>query len=331
MIKYRVILTILILGTFSLGGRAQHTLSGSATDAASQPLPFANVLLLSSPDSSFVTGNTTDEKGEFTFATDREGTFLLKITALGYENYLSEPFVLSAAQLVRRFDNLVLREGGIALSEVRVKGERPLFVRQIDRTVINIANQINTAGSSALEILERSPGVVVNRQRSTIAMLGKNGVNVMLNGKMQYMPADALFAFLAGLNADNIQSIELITTPPANLDAQGNAGYINIVLKSNPDEGLSGSYALSAGYGRGETGNASLSLNYRKKKVNVFGNYSYLRSGQEQYTDLERRTGQGAEMLNTLLTSDLNPITYDLTYRMASESFGQKGQTWHRR
>lgn len=135
-------------------------------------------------------------------------------------------------------------------------------------------------------------------------MMGKDGVNVMINGKLNYMPTDALIQFLEGMDANNISKIELITTPPANFDAQGNAGFINIVLKRNLDEGLQGSYAVSAGYGRGFVGNASINLNYQKGKVNLFGNYSYTRNDQEQFTDLNRNIGD----FTTDLIYDREPI-----------------------
>src|SRR5665213_4256511 len=105
-----------------------------------------------------------------------------------------------------------------------------MFEQKIDRMVINVKNSITDAGGSALDVLEKSPGVTVNRQNNSIAINGKNGVVVMINGRLTYMPMDALFQLLAGTNADNIEKIELITTPPAKYDAEGNAGYINIVL-----------------------------------------------------------------------------------------------------
>jgi len=134
---------------------------------------------------------------------------------LGFDTYTSETVSLSNTRPSVSLGTVQLSEGALALEEVQVTGSRPLIERKIDRLIVNVANKVNTAGSSALEILERSPGVVVNRQGNSIAMLGKEGVNVMVNGKLQYMPADALFSYLQGLDADNIQSLELITTPPA--------------------------------------------------------------------------------------------------------------------
>ena len=92
---------------------------------------------------------------------------------------------------------------------------------------------MSASGGTALDLLEQTPGIVVDRQNLSISMMGKGGVRIMVNGRMNYLPNDAVGAYLAGINADNIETIELITTPPANFDAEGNAGYINIILKNN--------------------------------------------------------------------------------------------------
>ncbi|RKN83540.1 TonB-dependent receptor domain-containing protein [Ulvibacterium marinum] len=297
-------------------GTAQFTVTGTSEDTNGLPLAFANVLLLKTSDSTFVSGATSDDNGTFELTTVTAGEYRVTVSVLGFDTYTSQSFSLSDARPNMELGTVQLSEGALALNEVQVVGSRPLIERKIDRLVVNVANKVNTAGSSALEILERSPGVVVNRQGNSIAMLGKEGVNVMVNGKLQYMPADALFSYLQGLDADNIQSLELITTPPANLDAQGNAGYINLVLKKNPDEGFNGGYSLSAGFGQGETGNASVNFNYRKNRINLFGSYSYLRNGQEQFTTLERRTGTGDDFTETLLTSDRNPTQNNHNYRL---------------
>ncbi len=154
--------------------------------------------------------------------------------------------------------------------------------------VINVSSSILSDGSSALEILERSPGVIVDRQNSTISLVGKNGVLVMINGKQSYMPTSSVVQLLQGMNASNIETIELITTPPANFDAEGNAGFINIVLKERTDVGLNGSYALSFGIGNGTTTNDNINFNYRKNKINLFGDYSFLRDAQLQLFKFDR-------------------------------------------
>ncbi|MBK5272427.1 MAG: outer membrane beta-barrel protein, partial [Bacteroidia bacterium] len=156
------------------------------------------------------------------------------------------------------------------------------------------------AGGTALEVLEKSPGVIVNRQSNSIGLNGKNGVVVMINGKISRMSSDAIVQMLGGMNASNIEKIELITTPPANFDAEGNAGYINIILISNPNKGLNGNYSLTMGYGKGYTPAASVNFNYRNKMINLYGDYSFVWNNQEQEFDFSRRyIDQGVTTQNT--------------------------------
>src|SRR5678815_2051937 len=115
----------------------------------------------------------------------------------------------------------VLTNSKDQLKGVTVTGKKPMIEQKIDRMVINVKNSIVNAGGSALDVLEKSPGVTVNRQNNAISINGKSGVVVMLNGKMTYMPMDALIQMLDGIRAGNIEKIELITTPPAKYDAEG--------------------------------------------------------------------------------------------------------------
>src|SRR6185295_2449053 len=152
---------------------------------------------------------------------------------------------------------------------------KPLYQQLIDRTVINVENSITSAGSTALEVLMRSPGIMVDHYNNTISMNGKNGVVLMINGKPSYMPVSAVMQMLSSMPSSNIEKIELITTPPANFDAEGNAGYINIVLKTNNNVGTNGSFSVMTGYGKGIITNPSLNFNHRKGNVNIYGDGSY--------------------------------------------------------
>ena len=267
---------------------AQYQLSGQVVDTNKEPLGFANIVLSLASDSSFVDGTTSDMEGQFSLNISNTNAYFVTISTLGFNAYHSNQLNPTEQNPKIDLGTITLSEGGLQLKEVQVVATKPIFERKIDRTVINLENRTATAGATALEVLEQSPGVVVDRSSGGIGMLGKDGVNVMINGKLNYMPNDALIQFLGGMDANNITKIELITTPPANLDAQGNAGFINIVLKRNTDEGLKGSYALTSGYGRGLLGNASINLNYRKGKINFFGNYAYTHNEQEQFTTLSR-------------------------------------------
>lgn len=141
--------------------------------------------------------------------------------------------------------------------------------------VINVQSSPIMAGNSVMEILERSPGVIVDRQNFSVRMNGKNGVSVMINGKMTRMNMTALFGMLDGMPASNVEKIELITTPPANFEAEGNAGFINIVLKRNDYEGINGGISAMVGHGRRERFMVGGNINYRRKKINVFADYNF--------------------------------------------------------
>ena len=158
-------------------------------------------------------------------------------------------------------------------------------------------------------MLERSPGVLVNRQDNSISLTGKEGVVVMMNGKLSYMPTSSLVQLLDGMSSDNIESIELITTPPANFDAEGNAGYINIVLKQNIDTGLNGSYSFSGGVGNGTRTSENINFNYRKNKINFFGDYSFSRRNQGQLFKQSRSfTDSNGLDIDLATESDRDPI-----------------------
>lgn len=297
-------LSVTLLPNISHG---QYSVSGTVHDADGEPLSLATVVLLNSSDNALIDGEVADVDGNFELNIDREGNYKLRVSMVGFSTFHSEPFQLSESNPLRNFGTLVLQTGNLEMESLQVTADRPYIIREIDRTVLNVEDRVSTAGANTLEILEQAPGIIVNRQNNSITMLGKDGVNVMINGKEQYMPANALLNYLEGLDGSNIRSIELITTPPASLDAEGNAGFINIELKQERESGFNGTTAFSSGYGRGETGNVSLNLNYRASKVNISGSYSYLRSGQEQFTTLFRRTGSGSNLSEVFLTSDRSP------------------------
>jgi len=264
---------VLVFFIFSvpLFGQSKYTIKGSEETSNKNVLPFSNLLLLKQSDSSFVKGVVSNENGIYEFELVEQGSYIILSSMIGYQSAYSKLIrVENDFQL-----EIQLLDQGETLKEVIVKVDKPLYEQKIDRLVINVENSIVSAGGSALEILERSPGVIVNRQNSSISVVGKDGVQIMINGKMSYVPVSSLIQVLDGMRADNIESIELITTPPANLDAEGNAGFINIITKKNSDLGFNGAYSLSAGYGTYPITSDNINFNYRKNKINFYGNYSF--------------------------------------------------------
>ncbi|HXB07388.1 MAG TPA: outer membrane beta-barrel family protein [Puia sp.] len=160
------------------------------------------------------------------------------------------------------------------LQQVEVTGRTPLIKRRHDKTIVNVEASVTNTGSTVLEMLERSPGVIVDRNGG-ITLNGKAGVLVMIDDKPTYLSGDDLNNLLSSMNASQVSQIELITNPSAKYDAAGSAGIINIKTRKNRNEGLNGSLTTSYGQGVYPKTNNSLVLNYRKGRVNTFLNYSF--------------------------------------------------------
>lgn len=305
---------VLLFFIFSLNLNAQssYTISGLIQEKEGEPIAFANVLLYKVSDTTLVKGTLAQEDGRFTLDNVVSGNYIVQGSMIGYKSEYSKPFELNQDYNV---ETIVL-SGFEALDEVTVVATKQLFEQKVDRMVINVESSIVSSGGSALEILERSPGVLVNRQSNGISLAGKDGVVIMINGKTSYVPASSIVQMLDGMSADNIETIELITTPPANLDAEGNAGFINIVLKKRTDLGLNGSYSLSAGYGDGETTSDNINFNYRKNKINLFGNYSFSLDKRAQVFSTSREYEEDNNLLFTKTVTDRDPRQRDHNMRL---------------
>ena len=257
-------------------GRSQTGIHGKVVDLNDQPVSNANVLLLKAADSSLVTGMFTNETGSYNFQKIASGKYLITSTYLGFTPAYSPVFESNVNDHLE-IGTIKLVEENLHLAEVTITAKKPLLEQKIDRLVINVAASITSAGNTALEVLERSPGVIVDHQNNSISMNGKDGVILMVNGKISHMPIAAAVQMLAGMSSGNIEKIELISTPPANFDAAGNAGYINVVLKANNNVGTNGSFSASVGYGKGWVEQLNINFNHRRGKVNVYGDLSLSR------------------------------------------------------
>ncbi|MBC7828526.1 MAG: TonB-dependent receptor [Chitinophagaceae bacterium] len=283
---------------------AQVQIRGIVRDANEKPVSNANIVLLNAGDSSGLINTMANEVGIYVFNNVAIGDYAIKLTAIGFEQKYSPVFSVVSAEDDINIGIIILQVKLQQLNEVIVKAKKPLFEQKVDRTVINVKSSITSAGTTALDVLERSPGVVVNRQNSTISMGGKDGVVVMINGKINYMPIDAVVQLLAGINSANIEKIELITTPPANFDAEGNAGFINIVLINNPDMGMNGSVSLTLGYGKGERSSSGTHFNYRKNKFNLYGDYSFSLETMDQFFGFFRRVDLHGKLVENVSGSN---------------------------
>lgn len=280
IIKSRLLLFHFIT-MFSFSSYGQQAIEGKVTDKKSRPLPNATVLLLRSTDSTLVKGAVTGEEGRYVFENINEGSYFISVSLVSYET------TLTAGLTIRRGESLTLPvivlPEGVSMEEVVVTGRKRLFELKQDRIVMNVSASPAFSGNTGLELLQKTPGVVVDRQNNSITMNAKGEVLLMINNKIQRVPAEVLMARLEGMRAENIEQIEIIHQPPAKYDASGAAGIIHIVLKENDNEGTNGTVSLYAGYGQREKAGLNLVLNSRKGKWNWYGGYNFNTSRSNKY------------------------------------------------
>lgn len=261
--------------------KAQQTVAGFITNNHGKPLSFANVVLLTATDSTQVKGATTDDAGRYTIENIDAGIYLISASMVGYKTAWTKNFAVQQGEKLE-VPNIVLNEG-LALNEVVVRGKKLLYQLKKDRIVMNIDALPALSGNTGLEILQKTPGVIVDRQNNSISMNTKGEVLMMINNKVQRVPKAVLIAQLQGMRAENIDRVEIIHQPPAKYDASGAAGIINIVLKKNNQQGTNGSMVLTGGYGQREKAGINLNLNSRRGKFNWYGDYNYNRNRANKY------------------------------------------------
>lgn len=261
----------LCLNTYAQSGTAR--IKGSVTDPEGATVAFANIILNNNLDSIVAKVGYTDETGNFAIERVPKGAYWLTISYVGAPEWNSEVFNLTANQ-VYELPNVQLKSASEELSQVTVTAQRPLLEVKPDKTVFNVDGSINAVGNTAFELLRKAPGIVIDNNEN-VTMLGRNGVQIYINGKPSPLQGADLANFLKSMNSTEIDAIELITNPSAKYDAAGNAGIINIKLKKDKTLGANGSLNVGGGVGQASAYNASVNGNFRDKKVNLFGSYGF--------------------------------------------------------
>ncbi len=270
----------------SLLAQKTGTISGMVVDNNQDAVSFANVILKSSIDSSLVKVEYTQDNGSFQIMNIDAGKYWLTISYVGLAPYTSDAFDLNEGQKLE-LPSIEMKNAGTDLQEVTVTAQKPLLELKPDKMVLNVEGSINASGSDAFELMRKSPGVIVDNN-DNISLLGKSSVQVYIDGKPSPLGGADLAAFLKSIQSTEIESIEIITNPSAKFDAEGNGGIINIRMKK--DKRLGANANINLGYNVGENAryNGSVSGNYRNKKINTFGSFSYNEGVNPNFIDLYR-------------------------------------------
>jgi hypothetical protein len=249
------------------------TFSGKVVDENHKPISFASITILK--DTNVVANKISAEDGGFTILLNDIGTYIMKVEHVSYSDFTKELSFTKEIYANGSLDTqtIVLAKEAAQLNEVVVTARKPFITRKIDRVVMNVENNALSGGKSSLELFQMAPGVLV--LNGAISINGNSATKVMVDGKLLHLSGNDLTNYLNSLRAEDIQSIEVIAHPPAEYDAEGTGGMINIVMKKNRAYGLTGS--VNAGYSQGvyPGTNEGVRLDYKERKLSLFANYSF--------------------------------------------------------
>lgn len=283
-------------------------ITGRVMQTGNKPVEFATITLLKAKDSSLVKGAIADINGQYEFEQIKQGKYLIAAAYVGMTKAYSKPFEIKTSAPVT-IETLSLGTDAKNLKEVNVTAKKPFIEQRADKMVVNVENSIIGAGGTAMEVLEKSPGVSIDKD-DNINLKGKSGVVIMIDGKLTNMSSQDVAQLLKSMPSSNIEQIELITNPSAKYDAAGNAGIINIKLKKNRTVGTNGNASIFGAYGLTPKWGGSLNLNHRNEKFNLFGSYNYNRRENEQRLGLYR-TGTTNGQFNVFDQQNVRDRTSD--------------------
>ncbi|HET6225597.1 MAG TPA: outer membrane beta-barrel protein, partial [Bacteroidia bacterium] len=257
-------------------------------DGNTKTIESATITLLRAKDSSVAKISVANKEGNFVFENVTEGKYLVSITAVGHSKGYSAAFDVNESNSSVALKTIELVPVSKELSGVSVSARKPLIEQKIDRTIVNVEAAVTNVGTSALEVLEKSPGISVDKD-GNISLKGKQGVQVYIDGRPTYLGGTDLANYLRSLSSNQLDQIEIMTNPPAKYDAAGNSGIINIKTKKTKQFGYSGNLSSTWSQGRYPKVNESFNFNYRKNKVNLFTTLGYNNRKNFQDLDIQRK------------------------------------------
>eukprot|EP01133_Synstelium_polycarpum_P016388 gene16388-19500_t len=243
--------------------------TAEAVDENGTSLPFVQVTLKNSRDSSTLKAVLADDKGHFSFEIPA-GKYLIELRMMGYGTVYSKVFDIINGQ-TESLGSIQLKPAATQLATVNISAPLPFVERRADKLIVNL----NGLGSGApiMEVMNQLPGVTVTPD-DRISLNGKS-VQIYIDGKATTLSAEALAGVLKGISSSAIQKVELIAQPSAKYDAAGNGAIINIIRKRNYKAGLNGNIYAGGGKGTFGKANGGINLNYKGKTYNLLLNMDY--------------------------------------------------------
>ncbi|TKB97589.1 outer membrane beta-barrel family protein [Pedobacter cryophilus] len=314
------ILFIFITG-ITIAQNTSVTVSGTVKDSTTKVnLPFVNVQLKNAADASFVTGTVSNDAGLFTLTNVKPGNYSIELSYVGYIAKKQSLFIGSSTQFLN-IPAIEIQENKQLLGEVVVTAQAEDVSSKMDKKSFSVDDNISQKGGSVLQAMQNLPGVTV--QDGKVNLRGSDKIVVLIDGKQSALTGFGSQTGLDNLPASAIDRIEIINNPSAKYDANGNAGIINIIYKKEKQEGFNGKLGLASGLGAlwekranyptirpqyqaTPKVNPSLSLNYRKNKVNLFFNGDYLYTETLNKNEFVERTYDNGDIVFQQLKRNRN-------------------------
>lgn len=301
--------------------QSQTSVSGNVVDGQdTSPLAYVNVVLKTSKDSAFVTGTVTDEEGRFVLTNVAKGDYQVEVSYIGYTTVRQNIYIGNMSNFLD-INTIILTEEGQTISEITVVAKQDEVGGKLDKKVFSVSDNISQGGGSVLQTMQNLPGVTI--QDGKVQLRGNDKVTVLLDGKQTALTGFGSQSGLDNIPASAIEKIEIINNPSSKYDANGNAGIINIVYKKNKSDGFTGKIGLSVGLGAWTIKkenlptirpqyqhtpkiNPSISLNYRKKKLNLFAQIDNLYTQTLNKNEFTTRTYDDGTIIQQQLKRNRN-------------------------
>jgi hypothetical protein len=276
-------------------------ISGAISTDDGKPVDGVTISLIKAKDSALVKVAITNKAGEYEMERLPIGKFIVKATAVNYSPSFSKAVEITEGESTIAVPSIQLKAADKDLGNVKVTSSRPLIENRIDKTIVNVEAAVTNVGSTALDVLEKSPGITIDKD-GNISLKGKQGVIVLMDGKPTYLGAADLANLLRNTPAGQLDQIEIMSQPSAKFDASGNSGVINIKTKRSTASGFNGSVSASYTQGVYPKANTSFAINSRKGKRNVFANYStsYFKGFNEIQINRKFRNQSTKELLGVM-------------------------------
>ncbi|WP_276876905.1 TonB-dependent receptor domain-containing protein [Chryseobacterium joostei] len=300
------------------------TVSGRVTTKDKTMLPYANIILKKEKDTAFIAGTFTNEEGRFSITGIKPDHYLLETSMAGYDLQKQPVFIGSLSEFLEipPIELTAKKESETKIEEVVLSASKKNEIgNQLDKKTYSVADNISQSGGSVLQSMQNLPGITV--QDDKVQLRGNDKVTVLIDGRQTALTGFGSQTGLDNIPSSSIDKIEIINNPSSKYDANGNAGIINIIMKKNKQNGWNGKIGFTAGLGslwvRKENLptirpqytltpkiNPSLSLNYRKNKINVFLQADNLYTETLNKNEFVTRTYDDGTIINSQLKRNRN-------------------------